>query len=240
LNNSSRSIRWLRESRTRDGGKVLRDTELSAGVSVYHYLEYPHALAIFSAGRLRLANPDGWADPYERRWHERVFNEPSPLHASSAYALCWSRSRFDEPAWRMVGFGRTNAIVRIRCRVQNILTAAAAFAAQRPGAFFIGKVRYEQDRTLQRRADALHAKEVKDASAAAANLLLRKSPALRFEREVRTLWFDSEPQNKALLLPIDAKSTVTQVMCSPHAHADVRARIHQEFDKFGVSVIDAS
>ena len=238
MKSSSRSIRWLRESRQREGGKVLRDAELSPGVSIYHYLEYPHALAIFSESRLRLAHPAGWADPYERRWHERVFNEPSPLRATSTYALCSTRSRLDEPAWRMVGFGRTNALVRIRCRVRGILSAASALAAQRPGAFFIGKVRYEHERSLQRRVDALHAKEMRDVAPVAASLLLLKSPALRFEREVRALWVDSEPQAKGLFLPIDVQSTITQVMCSPHAHADVRARIHQEFDKFGIQVVD--
>ncbi len=243
MKNSSRSIRWLRESRNRDAGKVLRDADLSLGVSVYHYLEYPHALAIFADSRLRLGNPGVWTDPYERRWHERIFNEPSPLHATSAYALSCTRSRFDEPAWRMIGFGRTNALVRIRCRIRGILSAAGALAAQRPGTFFVGKVRYEQERALQRRVASVQAKEIKTGelkatAPLAANLLLRKSPALRFEREVRALWFDSEPQAKGLFLPIDVQSTITQVMCSPHAHPDVRARIHQEFDKLGISVVD--
>src|SRR4051812_31017368 len=109
--NTASSIRWLRASRQRDAAAVLRDKELSARVSVYHYLEYPHALAIFAGNRLRLANPAGWTDPYERRRYQ---------HSAkiSTYALCWNRSRFDEPAWRMIGFGRTNALVRVRCRVQ--------------------------------------------------------------------------------------------------------------------------
>jgi len=217
---SSSSIRWLRAARQRDGGAVLRDKELSPRVSVYHYLEYPHALAIFADNRLRLANPAGWADPYERQWYERL---PKGL---SSYALCWNRSRFDEPAWRMIGFGRSNALVRIRCRVQSILSAAASLAEQRKGEFYIGKVRYSNE----------HAEEAKTV----ANLLLRKSTAVRFEREVRALWFDKQPQNKGLLLPIDAQETITQVMCSPHAHPDVKARIQQEFDKFGVSVVDAT
>lgn len=189
-------------------------------MSVYHYLEYPHALAIFSENRLRLASPSGWTDPYERRWLEHI---PQGV---STYALCWNRSRFDEPAWRMVGFGRTNALVRIRCRVQSLLTAAAALSQERKGEFYIGKVRYGND----------FAPDVKSV----ANLLLRKSTAVRFEREVRALWFDAEPQNKGLFLPIDAQETITQVMCSPHAHPDVRARIQQEFDKFGVSVVAAA
>jgi hypothetical protein len=217
------SIKWLRASRQRDAGLVLRDKELSPGVAVYHYLEYPHALAIFSENRLRLANPAGWTDPYELGRLARV---PA---GNSVYALCFNRSRYDEPAWRMVGFGRTNALVRIRCRMRNLLAAAATLAAQREGQFYIGKVRYDQREPA-----------VKDDLKSAAGLLLHKSPALRFEREVRALWFDSEPQNKALFLPIEAQEAVTQVMCSPHAHPDVKARIQQEFEKFGVSVVDAA
>ena len=189
-------------------------------MSVYHYLEYPHALAIFSEKRLRLANPAGWTDPYERRRLEHI---PQGV---SAYALCWNRSRFDEPAWRMVGFGRTNALVRIRCRVQSLLTAATTLSQERKGEFYIGKVRYANDGR----------EDVKTV----ANLLLRKSTAVRFEREVRALWFDKEPQNKGLFMPIDAQQTITQVMCSPHAHPDVKARIKQEFEKFGVGVVDAA
>jgi hypothetical protein len=217
------SIKWLRASRQRDAGLVLRDKELSPGVAVYHYLEYPHALAIFSENRLRLANPAGWTDPYELGRLARI---PA---GNSLYALCFNRSRYDEPAWRMVGFGRTNALVRIRCRMRNLLAAAVTLAEQREGQFYIGKVRYDQREPA-----------VKDDLKSAAGLLLHKSPALRFEREVRALWFDSEPQNKGLFLPIEAQETVTQVMCSPHAHPDVKARIQLEFEKFGVSVVDAA
>jgi hypothetical protein len=217
------SIKWLRASRQRAAGLVLRDKELSPGVAVYHYLEYSHALAIFSENRLRLANPAGWTDPYELGRLARI------PKGNSVYALCFNRSRYDEPAWRMVGFGRTNALVRIRCRMRNLLTAAAALAEQRKGEFYIGKVRYDKREPA-----------VKEDLRSAAGLLLHKSPALRFEREVRALWFDDEPQNKGLFLPIEAQETITQVMCSPHAHPDVKARIQQEFEKFGVSVIDAA
>lgn len=217
------AIKWLRASRQRDAGLVLRDKELSPGVAVYHYLEYPHALAIFSENRLRLANPAGWTDPYELGRLARI------PKGNSVYSLCFNRSRYDEPAWRMIGFGRTNALVRIRCRMRNLLAAAATLAEQREGELYIGKVRYDQREPA-----------VKEDLKSAAGLLLHKSPALRFEREVRALWFDHEPQNKGMFLPIEAQETITQVMCSPHAHPDVKARIQQEFEKFGVGVVDAA
>jgi hypothetical protein len=236
---SPQSIRWRQESRSPNGSRVFRDERLSASASVYHYLEYPHALSIFSEDRLRLADPMRWSDPYEHGWCKTVLDRPSPLHQASAYALCWSRSRFDEPAWRMAGFQRTNPIIRIRCRVRDILAAARALAEQRPGTFFAGKVCYEREEELWRRAKSALAADVKEVSRMAANLLLRKRNALRFEKEVRTLWLDREPKNTALFLPIDAKSVVRQVMCSPHVHPDQRAKIHQEFkERFGIEVID--
>ena len=234
------NIRWRQASRSANGSKVFVDDSLQDGASIYHYLEYPHALSIFSEGRLRLANPINWPDPYEHWWCKTLFDQSGPFRKSSPYALCWSRSQFDEPAWRMAGFQRTNPIIRIRCRVRDILAAANALAQQRPGAFFSGQVSYEREEKLLRRAQSLRAGEMKDAPRLAANALLRKRTAFRFEKEVRTLWLDREPQNTALFLPIDAKSVVKQVMCSPHTHPDQRAKIRQEFeDRFAVKVIDS-
>jgi hypothetical protein len=140
----------------------------------------------------------------------------------------------------MVGFQRTNPIIRIRCRVRDILAAADTLAARRAGSFFAGKVCYEREEDLRRRASSVQAGQVKEVTRAAASLLLRKRDAFRFEKEVRALWLDREPQGTALYLPIDAKSVVKQVMCSPHTHPDQRAKIHQEFeDRFGVNVIDS-
>jgi len=82
--------------------------------------------------------------------------------------------------------------------------------------------------------------EVKEATRTLANLLLRKRNAFRFEKEIRALWLDGEPAKTALFVPIDPKTVVRQVMCSPYAHPDQRKRIHEEFmDRFGVEVIDS-
>ena len=235
------SIRWRQESRSPDGSKVFRDERLPASASFYHYLEYPHALSIFSEGRLRLADPTRWPDPYEREWCKKVFSRPGPLHQTSAYVLCWSRSQYEEPAWRLAAFQRTNPIIRIRCRVRDILAAASTLAQLRPGSFYAGKVCYEREEKLWQRASSMPAGEMKEPTRAAANLMLRKRNDFRFEKEVRVLWLDRESQSTALYLPIDAKSVVKQVMCSPHTHPDQRARIHQEFkERFAVEVIDSS
>ena len=237
---SPRSIRWKQELRTPEGSKVFRDDGLAAGASVYHYLEYPHALSIFSESRLRLANPAQWSDPYEDWWFKTVFGGPGPIQQTNAYVLCWSRSRSDEPAWRMAGFQRTNPILRIRCSVRDIVAAAGTLAQQRPGSFFMGKVCYEPEENLWKRATSARVSEVKETTRTVANLLLRKRRGLRFEKEVRAFWLDSQPAKTALFVPIDPKPVVEQVMCSPYAHPDQRARIQQEFmDRFGVEVVDS-
>ena len=236
---SPRSVRWQQESRSPEGSRVLKDARLKAGGSVYHYLEYPHALSIFSDERLRLANPLAWPDPYDQ-WCKSLFEPPGPLHETSAYALCWNRNPSDEAAWRMAGFQRANPIIRIRCRVPDILAAASALAAQRPGAFFAGRVSYEREEQLYKRASPAQTAQIKDASRTAANLLLAKRNAFRFENEVRILWLDREAQKTALFLPIDAKSVVKQVMCSPYAHPQQRQKIREEFAKrFDVEVSDS-
>jgi hypothetical protein len=234
---NARAIRWRQESRSADGGKVFRDQSLAPGASLYHYLEYPHALSIFSEDRLRLANPLKWTDPYEQWWCKTLMERPGPLHRTSGYVLSWSQSQNDEPAWRMAGFERSNPIVRIRCRARDILAAASALSQQRSGLFFAGKVGYESERALWKRAGSLQSGDAKEDPRAGANLLLRKRDAFRFEKEVRTVWLDREPQNTGLFLAIDAKSVVKEVVCSPYAHPDQRARIHQEFaDRFEVEV----
>jgi hypothetical protein len=235
-----RSIRWKQESRTPEGSKVFRDEGLGASASVYHYLEYPHALSIFSEGRLRLANPITWSDPYERWWCKTIFDRPGPLQQTRAYVQCWSRNHHDEAAWRMAGFQRTNPILRIRCSVRDILSAASTLAQQRPGSFFMGKVCYETEEGLRKRASSARAGDVKETTRTVANLLLRKRNAFRFEKEIRAFWLESEPTKTALFVPINPKTVVKQVMCSPYAHQDQRARIHEEFmDRFGVKVIDS-
>jgi hypothetical protein len=229
---------WIKVARNRNGGAVFLDERLKPSGSIHHYLEYPHALAIFANDRLRLANPGTWPDPYERAWHHALFDKQGPLHKSSAYVLCWNKSHSEEPAWRMAGFQRANPIVRIRCRIGDLVAAAGQLIEQRPGYFFIGKVAYERELKLDSRTRTVAPAAAKEIKPTAANLLLKKRHAFRFENEVRSVWLDREPQNSGLFLPIDAKSTVRQLVCSPHAHPEQITRIHDEFnERFGVNVI---
>jgi len=115
--------KWKRHSKSYDGAKVVCDASLSGNQFIYHYLPWPFAIAIFQRKSLRLSSIDSWQDPYEREWDNFLFSRQNSLFGVHAYGLCWTTSRFDEPFWRMAGFRREKAIVRIRCRVNDILVA---------------------------------------------------------------------------------------------------------------------
>jgi len=61
--------------------------------------------------------------------------ENDQLSGVTACGLCWTTGHYDEPTWRMVGFGfgKSGPIARIRCRVDAILAAGRSLiSAQTP------------------------------------------------------------------------------------------------------------
>ena len=119
--NTSQQIRdlvpWRYFYRASGERKVVRDTSLKDDAWLYHYLPWPYALVILKNRRLRLSPVQSWTDPYEKWWCRLLFEGPDRLAGVIAYGLCFSTSAFDEPAWRMYGFGKNVPIVRIGCRV---------------------------------------------------------------------------------------------------------------------------
>jgi hypothetical protein len=107
---------------SKDGMKVMIDEFLPANLRVYHRLEWRYGRLIFENLRLRLSPVRDWVDPYEAWWCRELFSRPgSSLERVNAYALCWTQSNFDEPAWRMTGYGRREPIVRLRSSVRRLL-----------------------------------------------------------------------------------------------------------------------
>jgi len=232
---------WRTHSSDAGGVKVMRDAKLALSTSIYHRLEWRYAKLIFENSRLRLSPLSDWPDPYEAWWCSELFGRPrTPLHGVNAYALCWTMSKFDEPAWRMVGYGRTEPIVRLRCTVNSLLESARASLGAQPGSWYIGRVRYrttERLRSLAARlvgGDGSSAERAhKDVGRTAASLLIRKRKAFRFEEEVRLIYLDQKgslPKSE-IFLPID-QAIITDVMTSPYAK-DQRKRVAQELKVFG-------
>lgn len=223
---TSRLGEWNTFASLPGGSKVLCARKLPLSTLIYHRLEWRFASAILANSRLRLSPVSSWQDPYESWWCKNLFERgASPLYGVNAYALCWTISSFDEPAWRMVGYGRSEPIVRITATVMDLLKAAKASLASQPGSWFLGRVHYKRTNTLEQLASRLErppsapmASSLKDVGRNAASLLLRKRNAFRFEQEIRLIFLDqkhSAPRDQ-VFLPIDS-SLITDVMLSPHA-----------------------
>lgn len=228
---------WKTITRFDDGGKVVLDPLLSENAYVYHYLPWPFGKTIFQRNELRLSQVNSWQDPYEAAWCRLLFEGENGLNGVNAYGLCWTTSRFDEPFWRMVGFNKGHVIVRIRCKVGDILQAGSNLIENETGSLYLGKVDYMQQKRLYNLADRTLKNEFKDVSSTASGLLLKKRNAFRFENEVRLIWLDRAKKKEALFIPIEPTKIISQVLISPHATNIESDTIKKECTLLGVKAL---
>lgn len=230
-------MNWRRAGRTQVGGKCFWDPSLSKVRWLYHFIPWGFAVSIFKTRRLRLSPVRSWPDPYEKWWCQLLFDESRPMADVAAYGLCWTRTSFDEPSWRMAGFNRAEPIVRIKCDIQSIQRASYQAIADTPASVFLGAVNYKRQDDLLRNARHVSSASLKEVSHKAAEFLLMKRNAFRFEREVRLLWLDrANNHSQERFVPIDPKHDICQVMMSPHATMEQSALIRQEWLRLGVGV----
>jgi len=230
----SKSVSWTHYPQGGSGSKVMHDGTRSLDRPIYHRLQWSWARKIFENGTLRLGAVQKWPDPYERWWCEGLFGRNTPLAGVNAYALCWTTSSFDEPAWRMFGCEKGGPIVRVGCKVRALLEAATRQTTNEPGSWFVGTVRYKPAARLEALATEIEEGNHKEVARTAATMLLHKRNAFRFEREVRLLFLDRGPAREAVYLPIDTHAVVSDVMTSPHASPAQHEAVRKSLRPFGV------
>jgi hypothetical protein len=213
-------VPWRYFRRGQDGRKIMHDGSFGEQEWLYHLLPWKYAKTIIEDKCFRLSPVRDWGknDPYEEWWCDIVFHRSSKLSKAHAYGQSWTISHFDEPIWRMSGFGRKKdllPIVRIRCRKGEILEAGARFIENSPGSLYFGKVRYRGQNVLEQLGKT--ARSRKEVTRTAAELLVHKRNAYRFEREVRLLWVSEKSEPDGVRIPIDPAKMISQVMISPYA-----------------------
>lgn len=214
-------------------GKVLYDRSRPANESVYHRLPWQFALPIFKNGCLRLGAVQRWTDPYEKWWCDGLFGRSTDLQGVNAYALCWTTSSFDEPAWRMFSSGAA-PIVRIECRRSSLLDAAKNFAEDRSGSWFLGAVRYCPEKILMSMARQVNQGLHKEVSRTAASMLLHKRNHFQFEQEIRLLYLERGTPRDEVFLPIETQLVIEDVMTSPYATPDQHQQVVSDLKKFNM------
>ncbi len=212
-------VSWTKVESGTDGRKVMVDNSLKRNGHIYHMLQWDYAKAIFENGRLRLSPVSSWQDPYEKWWCGKLFGRPSALSEIHAYGSCWTTGAYDEPRWRMAGFGKATPIVRIRSNVGALLETLTDAITDQQGSVYVGRVVYCGERLLRSLAQSVTVGAQKEVTRTAATMLLHKRRAFKFENEVRCLWLDRRKPTDALWMDIDARRIISDVMISPGSDA---------------------
>jgi hypothetical protein len=213
-------VPWRSFHRGDDGRKIMHDGSFGEDPWLYHFLPWKYAKTIISEECLRLSPVRDWGkiDPYEAWWCDIIFHRSSNLAKTHAYGQSWTTSHFDEPMWRMSGFGKKKKllpIVRIRCTKRAILEAGERFIEYSTGSFYLGKVRYCEQHKLEHLGNT--ARSRKEVTRTAAGLLVHKRNAYRFEQEVRLLWVSENTEPNGMRIPINPQRMISQVLISPYA-----------------------
>ncbi|MER8761979.1 MULTISPECIES: hypothetical protein [unclassified Mesorhizobium] len=223
---------WKLIARGDDGRKVMSDVSRDEPRYVYQMLRWQYAKQIFETGILRLRPVRAWQDPFEKWWCDKLFNGPGPLAGIQAYGSCWTTGAYDEPRWRMAGFGNNTPIVRIRTRMSVMLNAAGHLIDNNAGSLFLGLVLYRGEDYLRKLAQSVGSQ--KQVTRVAATMLLHKRYQFKFEDEVRLLWLDKQPPGEWVFIKVDPNTLIDQVMITPHATDAERQMIEDEFKSIGV------
>lgn len=214
-------------------GKVLVDPQLKLDRNLYHRLSWQWAKQIFKHERLRLGPVRNWDDLYERWWCDGLFGRGTRLQGLNAYAMCWTKTKFDEPAWRMVA-ASPRPIVRLTCPVRALLNAAKACdPTVYTGRWFLGVVRYRRTDELYELACNVQGGLLKEVSSTAAAMLMYKRNAFRFEKEVRLLYLERGAPKDEVFLPLAKSAGVLEVMSSPYATAREISDLRSQSKSYG-------
>lgn len=222
------SVVWLKTGRAlANGSAMYRDEDLSQTTAVYRYMSWSNARGLFDGAGLRLASPMRWEDKYEESWCNLLFAPGGGMAGVKAFGQCWTTRYFDEPFWRMYRTCDGTPVVRIKTTVGKLMDVLAAHAERNEGKAFAGRVRYGRTSELDAAAAAVRARVVRSVARVAAEKLLLKRNAFRFEREVRLLWIEPRSAVDERFLKADANAVVDQVMVGPNTSPG-RARALKE------------
>lgn len=214
-------------------GKVFCDKRLGLDKNLYHRLSWSWGSEIFKNRQLRLGPVRQWDDLYEKWWCDGLFGRKTRLNGINAYAMCWTRTSFDEPAWRMVAH-TPPPVVRLTCPVTALLESAKSCdPAVHNGRWFLGVVRYARTKTLHELARDIQGGLHKEVSRTAADMLMLKRNAFRFEKEVRLLYLERGNPKDEIFLPFPDASRLLKVMISPYATASQASRVRAQAGRYG-------
>jgi hypothetical protein len=167
----------------RSGTRVQIDRAADdlARFQVYRYCSIAEALQLLARGEWTFAHPRTWPDKYEQHVSRELFDDGGPFARSAAYVKCLTLEFGSNALWKTYAGG--GGVVRIGIALQDLV--AMFDAARLPATLHVARVRYLDERPLQRAVAKLRADPPPPTAAQAMRALTLKRSGFAYENELR-------------------------------------------------------
>lgn len=202
---------------------------------VYRIIPISRLYELFDTRQNTLVKPKMWEDPFENFILQSAVRLPTgqlaTLHArDQIYGQCWTLHSASDAMWRI--YSKDSNAVRIRTTIQ-MLAESLGHACCRLSYIeaFIGKVKYLPSRRLTQYAKSAFQTPTIPYSRMFAQTLLVKRPAFEHEREVRLLYFCSDPgriTENIYSYAVNPHTLVDQIMIDPRLKEDAAYELRDQ------------
>lgn len=167
----------------RSGTRVLIDRAADdlARFQVYRYCSIAEALQLITRGEWTFAHPRTWPDKYERHISGELFDGGGPFARSAAYVKCLTLEFSSNALWKT--YAGNGGVVRIGIALQDLV--AMFDPAKLPATLHVARVRYLDERQLQRAVAKLRKESPPATAAQAMRALALKRSGFAYENELR-------------------------------------------------------
>lgn len=216
-------------------GTVQLGCDLTPLQRLYRYMPLARAEQLFETSKLRFANPEGWLDPYEKWWCDKLFAPGCQLAGANAFACCWTTATSDEPYWRMYDHekGKIVDAVRLSTTVGKLVRVLKQHIENAECKAFIARVKYRDVAVLKLAAETRLIGPKAGLAITAANALIYKRAPFWFEQEVRAIVVDRHGHADARFLDVSPLDLVDSIMIGPSTKADRAEEIALKFAAMG-------
>ncbi|HEX5756609.1 MAG TPA: DUF2971 domain-containing protein [Arenimonas sp.] len=153
-----------------------------AQYQVYRYCSLPEALQLFGRGQWSFAHPTTWPDKYEHHLSRELFGAQGPYAGTQVHVKCLSVEYASHALWRT--YAGPIGVLRIGIALQDLVAMLAAAKLPAGSQLYITRVRYLDERNLQREVAKLVKAGTSDIDATMRALALKRA-GFAYENELR-------------------------------------------------------
>ncbi len=201
----------------------------SAG-RLYKTIKFHHAVQLFQTGKLYLARPESWEDPYETRLTHKDFKR--------VYAQCWCGSGVSDAMWRI--YSPDHLGIRIGTSTKKLRAEIAQGTKDKLIEIKSREVDYLAPYDLNEKTKSMMSSWKKGNSSISecSEILFMKRKAYEHEDEFRVIAIDQsdrfDEKNGGLFIDVDPFKLIDSILIDPRAPKELSdALVHYFSTKIG-------